>query len=101
MAAKGTVAKENLITQMQNAFGDKFVGVYDKKVYIWSEENGEPVQICLSLTCPKNPVGQTELYTVGDRMEFEAPIGTPAQPQTEITEEETQNIANLMAKLGL
>ena len=34
-------------------------------------------------------------------MEFEAPIGTPAQPQTEITEEETQNIANLMAKLGL
>ena len=101
MAAKGTIAKENVINAIKETFGDSFVGVYDKKVYIWSEENGEKVQVCLNLTCPKNPVGAIENYTIGDRIEFEEEaVGFPTQT-VEITQDEENNIAVLMEKLGL
>ena len=33
--AKGSVAKENVIKKLAAAFGDNFIGDYDKKVYLW------------------------------------------------------------------
>lgn len=97
--AKGNEAKEKVIEKIKESFGNDFVGVYDKKVYLWSEENGERVQVSLSLTCPKNPIGQIENFTHGNKIEFEEPIGTPEPPQ--ISQEEENTIAELMAKLGL
>lgn len=103
MAAKGSIAKENVISKIQAAFGKDFVGIVDKKVYVWGYENGERVQIALSMTCPKTPVevaGQTytSSNTSSDVLDFEAP--TPIQ-QVEITQEEKDNIAALMERLGL
>ena len=103
MAAKGTIAKENVITKIQAAFGKDFVGVVDKKVYVWGYENGEPIQIALSMTCPKTPVevaGQnyTSSTTTSNVLDFEAP--TPII-KAEITQEEKDNIAALMERLGL
>ena len=55
--AKGAVAKENAAKKMAEVFGSNWIGEYDKKYYIWSEENGEKVQIAISMTCPKTPIG--------------------------------------------
>ena len=104
--AKGTIAKQAVIQKMAEAFGKDFIGEYDKKIYVWAQENGERIQIALSLTCPKT------MIDVGDaKVEVEAPAGdfdwsmdipapTPKAP-VEISQEEKDTVAELMAKLGL
>ena len=57
MAAKGNIAKEKVLEKIAQSFGSDWIGIYDKKAYLWSEENGEKIQIALTLTCPKTPVG--------------------------------------------
>lgn len=55
--AKGNEAKKNLINKLIAAVGPAaYLGEYDKKYYFWSEENGEPMQVAIAMTCPKNPV---------------------------------------------
>ena len=103
MAAKGTIAKENVVSRIATAFGSDFIGEVDKKVYVWSEENGEKVQVAISLTCPKTPVG-VKSATKDGGIDFEN-MGTVIAPSAftpaEISDEEKQNIANLIEKLGL
>lgn len=98
---KGQIAKDNVINKIAAAFGKDYVGLVDKKVYVWSEEDGEKIQVCLSLTCPKNPVG------VGGEengMNFGSSI-TSATPDSfnpaEITDKEMENVRNLIKELGL
>ena len=94
--AKGTLAKENLIKQIAAALpAGSFIGEFDKKYYFWSEENGEKVQIAMSLTCPKNPVGGGIVFSSPTTV-------APTKRETvEISEEEQDNIRALMEKLGL
>lgn len=99
--ARGTEAKNEVIKKIQSAFGADYIGEVDKKIYVWSKENGEKMQIAISLTCPKIPVG---VVPMGDR-NFEddaAPIvaATSFEP-AEITAEERENILSLMEKFGL
>ena len=108
MAAKGTIAKENVIRKLQQAFGADFVGVIDKKVYLWAEENGEKIQIAISMTCPKTPVGAPaaseffEATSSSNILDFENMTSVVNKPEPAIiTEEEKNNIAELMARLGL
>lgn len=101
--AKGTLAKENLIKQIAAALpAGSFIGEFDKKYYFWSEENGEKIQIAMSLTCPKNPVGEV-LVPKGGGIDFSSPTTVaPTKRETvEISEEEQDNIRALMEKLGL
>ena len=49
--AKGAIGKQNVIKKIQTAFGADFIGEYDKKIYVYTQENGERIQIALSLTC--------------------------------------------------
>lgn len=56
MAAKGSIAKEQLIQQILKAFPNSFVYNDGKEVRINCEENGTPVQIKLTFTCAKNAV---------------------------------------------
>lgn len=112
MAAKGTEAKEKLIKSFIEASGDNYIGISDKKYYFWSFENGEKVQVAVSLTCPKTPV------EIGDSIPIAKPsfsdgfdwgeesgdgaVNAIASPKTtEVSEEEKANIALLMEKLGL
>lgn len=97
MAARGSIAKTNVEKKIQEAFGTDYVGTYDKKLYVNVDDGGERVQIAISLTCPKNPVGAAPLADY----DFEAMSVEPEKPQVEITEDEKQNIADLMARLGL
>lgn len=107
MAAKGSIAKENLISKIIKSLpNESYIGCYDKKWYFWSEENGEKVQIALTLTVPKNPVVPVSL-PVDNGMDFSggsqylATVGSPQGQSQEITAEELSNIQELMNKLGL
>ena len=54
--ARGAVAKQLVIKKIAEAFGDDYIGEFDKKFYVWANENGERVQIAISMTCPKTPI---------------------------------------------
>ena len=106
--ARGAVAKQQIIDKLAVALGEDFIGEYDKKVYVWANENGERVQIAISLTCPKTPIeiAATAVEDGGD-WDFTsdkpktATIAVTNAAPAEITEQEKQNIADLMARLGL
>lgn len=100
--ARGTEAKKLVINKLIAAMGSDYIGEFSNKHYFWVKENGERLQIAVGLTCPKNLVGVEAAPVTGDGIDFEAPpIVAPVQPVTEISEEEKENIQNLMARLGL
>lgn len=104
--AKGAAAKESVINVIKQAFGEKYVGDDGKKFYVWGEENGEPMQVAIALTCPKVPYGvdATPVGAVKVGNGFDWSVGSqdhmPAATN-EITEEEKANVERLMASLGL
>ena len=101
--AKGQIAKQKLADRLAAALGGDWIGEYDKKYYCWSEENGERMQIALTLTCPKNPVGQVSSNST--ELNFENMGETKASPvnftPAEISDEERENVRKLMETLGL
>ena len=98
---KGQIAKDNVINKIAAAFGKDYVGLVDKKVYVWSEEDGEKVQVCLSLTCPKNPVGvggeENGMNFGASTISTTPDVFNPA----EISDKEMENVRNLIKELGL
>lgn len=109
--AKGTLAKEDVAKKLAAAFGADYLGEYDKKYYVYGMENGEKVQIAISMTCPKTPVEFTAAVggttPTGDWNFDDEPAAVPAMAAiapaapVEVTQEERDNIAQLMARLGL
>lgn len=101
--AKGALAKENVKTAIKNALSADFVGEYDGKLYAWADDGGSRVQICISLTCPKVYRGVEE--TLSSEMNFDDDDGAPVAASTfvpaDITQAETDALADLMTKLGL
>lgn len=98
MAAKGSIAKTEVENIIRNAFGNKFLGIIDKKLYVLANDNGEQVQIAISLTCPKNNIIENNN---NDGMDFDAPVRSPdIFKPAEITPEETENVNKLLAELG-
>ena len=101
MAAKGTVAKQKIMDRLAVYFGSDFIGVQDNKMYIWTEENGERLQIALSMTCPKNWLDTAARPAEEDRSDWD--FSDPTQPpaQVEITADEQKNLEEMMKRLGL
>lgn len=106
--ARGQIAKDNVVKQLKKAFGDAFLGEYDKKYYVLVDDGGEQVQISIALTCPKNPIvvdssASVPLgdYDFSDDAKEENTVAVAAAAPAEITEQEKENLATLMAKLGL
>lgn len=97
--AKGAIAKEAVIKKIAAAFGEDYLGEQDKKIYVQAYEGGEKVQVAISLTCPKNPIGGMNFEA------FQVNTSTPAvavKPEaTEITDTEQAKINELMEMLGL
>ena len=98
--ARGADAKQYVENKIREAFGKDFVGVdtATKKIYVNGYENGEVIQVAISMTCPKTPFavpGSGDFEITGD---FSAP--DTFQP-AEITKEETENIRKLIAEFGL
>lgn len=103
--ARGTIAKQNVVNQLQSAFGQNWIGEYDKKYYVWSQENGERIQIAISLTCPKVPVEVSNAPIAGDfNFEDDAPgvvVAAGGYQPAEITDEERDRVRDLMRLLNL
>ena len=99
MAIRGSTAKEYVSKKIQEAFGPAFLGIVDKKLYISVKENGENLQVAISLTCPKeNLEFATDVApTIGETAASQ--IGTPASAQ--FTQKEKETIEELMRRVGL
>lgn len=101
--AKGAIAKSNIVKKLKEVFGEDYIGEYDKKYYVWAQDDGERVQIAISLTWARNPV-ETVTPTLNGGFDFsgdnEVVTSTKSEP-AEITQEEQDNIAELLARLGL
>lgn len=106
--AKGAEAKNYVVAKLQQAFGDDYIGEVDKKFYVWGVEGGEKMQIAISLTCPKNPVGTVDTTKLdfgnskaGIDFENDDLFIPTVAPTTEVSDEEKENLAKLLEKLGL
>lgn len=100
--AKGAIAKDNLLKRFTTAVGADYVGTEDgKKFYFWSTENGERVQVAVTMTVPKTPLA---CNAQGGDLNFEddAPSGvvTPTKVKP-MDESEAAVLARLKEELGL
>lgn len=101
--AKGQLAKDRVIKKLKDVFGADYIGEYDKKHYVWVQDDGEKVQIAISLTCPKTPVA-TVTPSLDGGMDFSGDndvIAPTSYTPAEITPQEQENIAALLERLGL
>lgn len=99
--AKGQIAKDNVVKKIIQAFGNDYIGEFDKKHYVWEKDGSEKVQIAIALTCPKVYRGIEE--TAPTALNFdddEVSMGTTFKP-VDITQEEQDTLEALMSKLGL
>ena len=100
--ARGDIAKASVAARIKEAFGADYVGEANKKIYVNADDGGEKMQIAISLTRPTNPIGEVSINT-GDGIDFTA---EPVLAQTkfepaEITDQEKENLKELMERLGL
>ena len=102
--AKGAQAKSTIGKKLETLFGADFVGEVGGKYYVWENDGSEKVQIAISLTCPKNPVGTVDMSSAfGDGIDFEAApvVAQSTFVPAEITPEEEATLADMMKRLGL
>ena len=104
MAAKGSIAKTEIMSTILATFPNSFAFNDGKEVRINYMENGELVQIKVTLTAAQVPVevdvpaatAQTDI----DDAPF--PIGTPTeQIPNEPSEAEKERLKNLLAALNM
>lgn len=103
--AKGSEAKSKLIGKVIDAVGkDAYVGELGGKYYFWSEEDGNKMQVCISMTCPKVPL-ETDVAVRDNGYDFsdgaEPSLVAPASKPAELTQDERDNINRLIKELGL
>ena len=94
--AKGSIAKEAITQKILNTFEGSFV--YGKEIRIPYDEDGNRVEIKVTLTCAKENVGGDSAFAVTESQPTQTvQASAPAAP----TEQEKANIADLMSRLGL
>ena len=103
MAAKGAILKGEVAEKIIAAFPGSFLYNDGKEIRINGTENGEPLQIKVTLTCAKVAVES-------DRLEFnDSPVVAATTSNTTTTEnipqepsqEEKERLATLLQNLGL
>lgn len=100
---RGDAAKAAAINTILNTFEGSFL--LDKKIYINVQDgpNGEPIQLAIALTMPKNPViMSTDIVQPAATMNTNAAAweSKPATP-TELSAEDREKVAALCARLGI
>ena len=105
MALKGSISKEIVTKKILETFEGSFQ--YEKEIRIPMMENGEMLQIKITLTAAKNMVDNgADVAIPGDMSGSFAPSPAPAQLKqnatvVEPTEEEKERVKNLVELLGL
>lgn len=101
MAKRGDQARQSVMDTICKAFGNDFVGIQDKKIYVFAQDgvNGEKIQFSVSITMPKTPIaGSGDIVTQTSSLE-----GTSATnfTPTELAPEDKMKIEELKKKLGI
>lgn len=94
--ARGAEAKQIITDKILQIFEGSFI--YGKEIRVPLQENGERVEIKVTLTCAKENVGGNSAFAEPQSETSQpAQASVPAAP----TEQEKANIADLMSRLGL
>lgn len=103
---RGDIARETVRNKIAEAFGENYVGVVDKKIYVEAADGpgGELIQFSITITAPKVPI---------ERAAATAPMGNPndwtgmptaapvkAELPTELSAEDKAKADELLKKLG-
>lgn len=99
MAAKGAESKEKIVQKILDTFEGAFP--YEKEIRIPMVENGEEIEIKVTLTCAKVNVGDAAIHNaklVTESIDF---TKDSVAPVLEPTEQEKENVKNLLARLNL
>ena len=106
MAARGSASKEVITSKILETFPNSFV--YGKEIRIPIEENGETIQIKVTLTAAKTNVecGGDTILPGEASAKVEKPVATATvspssdkQTPTEPTEEEKENLQKLISSI--
>ena len=95
MAAKGNEAKSKITKKILETFGNSaFIANGGKEIRINEEENGELIQIKLTLTASKTPISQNGEDISSQGINFES-----KSVDIEMTSEEKENIADFIKRI--
>lgn len=90
--AKGSFAKEAIANKIFEVFPDAFKA-NDKEIRIPMDDNGELVEIKITMTCAKDIIGGSQTQS-----NVTTPTSAPVEPPTE---EEVKEVRNIITELGL
>lgn len=98
---KGDAAKAAVLAKLKEFYPDAIYS--DKKLYVMEDDEGELVQIAISLTMPKVMVETGEqIPAVSSSAAAWAVVSTPKKAESAIpSEEEQKTLAELCEKLGI
>lgn len=97
--ARGAEAKNSIWDKMLEVYPDAFWEDTGKILRIPMIENGERIEVKVTLTAAKNNLGEAELKSA-----FDAAVSTSTVTENSIlepTEEEKANVNKLLASLGM
>lgn len=98
MAAKGTIAKENIAKKIAELYGENYLGKVDNKYYVNEDDGGQKVQIAISLTCPKTQI-ETAAWDMPQA--GSASVASTAEAPAAISQSERETIDVMLRRLGL
>lgn len=96
MAAKGTESKRVIFANLKVLFPKSFWEEEGKILRVPMNEDGNPVEIKITLTAAKNILGNGAVESA-----FPAASEPVVEKPVEMTEEEKENVATLLASLNL
>ena len=106
MAKRGEIARDRAKDIIVKAFGEDFVSIQDKKIYVMAkDENGEKIQFAITLTMPKTPIDTGDKYvnkndwTDSDTADVASTAPSPVS--AEVSDEDKKKIDELMRTLGI
>lgn len=107
--AKGGTSKDKIIDALKAALPEHWVGMDDKKRAVFEfVEDGEPVQVAISMVCPKiliprqgapTPTITTPSSDAGAFVTAEA--AAKEKEKLEISDKERKNVETLLDNLGI
>lgn len=104
--AKGSESKASIFKKLMETYPDSFWEDQDKILRIPLTENGEVIEIKVTLTAAKNNLREgaaaASAFTAPSAEEVASFMPAPdSTVKTEVTEEEKERVAQLLASLGL
>ena len=96
MAARGTESKSVIFNKLKEIYSNSFWEDENKILRIPMNEGGNPIEIKVTLTAAKNILGSGAVESA-----FPTASEPVVEKPVEMTEEEKENVATLLASLNL